>query len=69
MEKAAEPDRAILQRIAEALGVSVEQFFTDTPPVNTNELLRLWSKIRTAEGHLRALEALRAIAAEDGGEI
>jgi transcriptional regulator with XRE-family HTH domain len=69
MAKLAEPDRAILERLADALGVPVERFFTGSLPVDTDECLHLWSVIRTAEGRLRALEALRAIAAEEGGEI
>jgi transcriptional regulator with XRE-family HTH domain len=65
MEKSAAPDRAILKRIAEALGVPVERFFSDSLPVNADECLYLWSRIRTAEGRLRALEALRSIADEE----
>jgi transcriptional regulator with XRE-family HTH domain len=69
MAKPREPDRAVLQRIADALGVPVERFFTGSLPVSADECLYLWSRIRTAEGRLRALEALRAIAVEEGGEI
>jgi transcriptional regulator with XRE-family HTH domain len=65
MDKSAEPDRAILKRIGEALGVPVERFFSDSLPDNADECLYLWSRIRTAEGRLRALEALRSIADED----
>jgi transcriptional regulator with XRE-family HTH domain len=65
MEKSAEPDRAILKRIAEALDVPVERFFSDSLTANADECLYLWSRIRTAEGRLRALEALRSIADED----
>ncbi|MCJ2051039.1 hypothetical protein [Methylobacterium sp. J-070] len=65
MVRSAEPDRAALQRIADALGVPVERFFTDSLPVNADGCLYLWSRIRTAEGRQRALEALRAIADEE----
>ncbi|MCJ2050666.1 hypothetical protein [Methylobacterium sp. J-070] len=65
MARSAEPDRATLQRIADALGVPVERFFTDSLPVYADECLNLWSRIKTVEGRLRALEALRTIADED----
>ena len=62
MVKSAEPDRVILERIADALGVPVERFFTSSSSVDTEECLRLWSMIKTQEGRRRAVEALRAIA-------
>ena len=65
MAKPTEPDWAVLQRIADALGVPVERFFTGSLPVNADECLYLWSRITTEEGRLRALEALRSIADED----
>jgi len=65
MDKSAGPDRVILERIAEALGVPVERFFSDSLPVDADECLYLWSRIRTAEGRVRALEALRSIADKD----
>lgn len=65
MAKSAEPDRLILQRIADALSVPVDRFFTGSGPVDTDECLRLWSAIRTAEGRRRGLEALRTIAEEE----
>ena len=65
MDYSAEPDRAILQRIADALGMSVEQFFTGNLPVDESECLRLWNRIKTLEGRRRALEALRKIVDED----
>jgi hypothetical protein len=62
------PDKTslvILERIATALGVPVEQFVTndlrsETVP-RADECLRLWFKIKTPEGRRRALESLRAI--------
>jgi len=65
MAKSAEPDRAALQRIADALGVPVERFSTGSLPVNVDECLYLWSRIRTVEGRRRAVEALRTIADEE----
>ena len=56
-----EPNWATLQRIADALGVPVEQFLTGALPVDTEECLRLCSMIKTEEGRRRAVEALRAI--------
>ena len=60
-----EPDGAILRQIAEALGVPIERFFTAARPAEaacrTDEVLQLWSGIRTEEGRQRALEALRTI--------
>ncbi|TXN76585.1 hypothetical protein FV228_00070 [Methylobacterium sp. WL18] len=65
MDNSAEPDRAILQRIADALGVPVEWFFTGSLPVDADECLHIWAKIRTEEGRRRALEALRTMADEE----
>ena len=67
MNKPAEPGRAILQRIADDLGVPVEQFFTSSVRSEADEYLRLWLRIKTQEGRLRALEAVRTIA--DEGEV
>lgn len=64
MDQSSEPDRAILKRIADALGVPVERFFTGSLPVDASECLRLWCLIKTEDGRLRALDALRAIADE-----
>ena len=61
-----EPAWAVLRKIADALGVSVERFFTVKSPSDDSsdedECLRLWSEIKTEEGRRRALEALRTIA-------
>jgi transcriptional regulator with XRE-family HTH domain len=65
MDNSAAPDRAILQRIADALGVPVERFFSDSLPADADECLRLWDRIRTDEGRRRALEVLRTIADEE----
>lgn len=65
MEKFAEPDRAILKRIAEALGVPVERFFGASPPPGADECLDLWSRIKTEAGRRRALDALRTIVDEE----
>lgn len=62
MNEPTEPARAILQRIADHLGVAVEGFFTGSMPSEADECLHLWFRIRTPEARLRALEALRAIA-------
>ncbi|MFK5600583.1 hypothetical protein ACFZ8E_26880 [Methylobacterium sp. HMF5984] len=62
MEKSADPQRAILRRIADKLGVPVEQFFTGNLPLDADDCLRLWLRIKTDEGRRQALEALRAIA-------
>jgi hypothetical protein len=65
MEKFNSAQHVALRRIADALGVSVEHFFMDAPPANpianAGECLRLWSEIKTPEGRLQALEALRLI--------
>ena len=65
MNKSAEPARAILQRIADDLGVPVEQFFTGDMLSEADEYFRLWLRIKTPKGRLRALEAVRAIADEE----
>lgn len=63
------PSRAVLHRLAHALGVPVERFFAgerDTDVVvSTDECLRLWSKIMTNEGKQQALAALKALAASE----
>lgn len=60
------PNLAALRRIADALGVPVERFFTDTLSsgliADADECLRLWARIATEEGRRQALEALRVIA-------
>lgn len=65
MEKYDEPARALLQQIADALGVPVEQFFGPSPSAGADEILHLWSRIRTEAGRTRALEALQAIVDEE----
>lgn len=62
MEKSADPQRAVLRRIADKLGVPVEQFFTGNLSSDADECLRLWLRIKTDEGRRKALEALRAVA-------
>lgn len=62
MTKSIEPERVKLKQIADALGVPVERFFGDIISSGVDECLLMWSKIKTPEGRLRALEALRAIA-------
>lgn len=65
MRESDEPTRAILQRIADSLDVPIERFFTDSMPLEAEECLRLWFKIKTPDGRYRALEALRVIADEE----
>ena len=65
MRKFDEPTRALLQQIADALGVPVEQFFGASLFAGADEVLHLWSRIRTEAGRTRALEAMRAIVAEE----
>ena len=59
------PSLAALRRIADALGVTVERFFTEEPSLeavtDADACLRLWSKITTEEGRRQALKALRVI--------
>jgi transcriptional regulator with XRE-family HTH domain len=66
MEYSNSPKHAALQTIADALGVPVERFFAQSPPlaaaVSAEECLRLWSEIRTEAGRQQALDALRMIA-------
>ena len=57
MAKSARPNRAALQRIADALGVPVDRFFTDRFPVDADECLYLWSRIRTEGGTPAGLES------------
>jgi hypothetical protein len=45
--------------------VPVEDFFTDTVLPDVAECLHLWFKIKTSDGRLRALEALRVIAEKE----
>ncbi|WP_267428323.1 hypothetical protein [Methylobacterium sp. GC_Met_2] len=56
---------AILDLIAAALDVPVERFFVSGSSAKTaaatDECLRLWDKITTDQGRLKALEALRLI--------
>ena len=65
MKKFSSPSLVAIQRIADALGVPVEHFFSDPPSesltANADECLRLWSEIRTDEGRRQAIEALRVI--------
>lgn len=56
---------ALLQRIADGIGVPVQQFYTDTTPLDGSECLSLWFSIRTPEGRYRALQALRAIVEDE----
>lgn len=56
---------AILQRIADAIGVPVERFSEGDAFVDTDRCLRLWFRIGTAEGRRRALETLQAIGDEE----
>ncbi|GLS68185.1 hypothetical protein GCM10007890_01970 [Methylobacterium tardum] len=68
MNEMDKPDRATLRRLAEALGVPVEQFFKNAMSTEAtadgDECLRLWLSIRTAEGRARALKMLREIVEE-----
>jgi hypothetical protein len=68
MSSSVAPNRATLERIADALGVPVEQLYAGSLPVDGDACLRLWSRIRTDEGRRRALEALRVIADEEPTE-
>ena len=69
MGKFDDPKRDVLHSIADALGVPVEQFYSDGPAPRTStgedDCLRLWSRIRTEEGRAQALEALQAIVDEE----
>jgi hypothetical protein len=69
MNDSDEREWAALHRLAKVLDVPTEQFFTGPPQpvsaVSADECLRLWSRIKTPEGRLRALEALRVIAATE----
>lgn len=59
--------RAVLHRLADTLGIPVEQFFTGKPDLEgtagADECLRLWFQIATEGGRQQALAALKAIAA------
>ena len=59
------PTLEALRRIADALGVPVEQFFSASSPVGADECLHLLFRIRTEAGRKRALGALRAIVDEE----
>ena len=65
MEKSNCPAQALLGRIADALGVPVENFLTKPPPekvpATTEHCLRLWAEITTEAGKQQALQALRMI--------
>lgn len=65
MEKIDAPCWAILDRLADALGVAPNHFFMDQPPADppasADECMRLWSEITTEEGRQQALQALRVI--------
>ena len=69
MAKSDDPKRAILHNIADALGVSVEQFYGGDPALKMStgedECLRLWRKIGSDKGRAQALKALQAIADEE----
>jgi hypothetical protein len=69
MNDSDEREWAALHRLAKVLDVPIERFFTGPPQpvsaVSADEYLRLWSRIKTPEGRLRALEALRVIAATE----
>lgn len=60
------PALVTLIKIADALGVSAECFFTQASPTvpvaSEDECLRLWSEIRTEEGRQQALAVMRVIA-------
>jgi hypothetical protein len=62
--------RARLKRIAQALDLPPDHFFTEAAThgvvAEANECLRLWGRIRTPEDRRRALEALRALAEAEG---
>lgn len=68
-EKCDDPKLAILRSIADALGMSVEQFYGGDPALKTSasedDCLRRWRRIRTDEGRARALKALQAIGDEE----
>lgn len=71
MDKIDAPRWALLHRLAAALGIPVERFLSDAPPMEAtaqaDACLRLWSEIRTEEGRRQALEALRAILERERG--
>ena len=67
MEESEKRVAAILQRIADEIGVPVQQFSTDTTPLDASECLSLWFSIRSPEGRYRALQALRAIVEDETG--
>lgn len=72
MKRLMPPKHAVLRKIADALGVPVEHFFTDRPSTKadatTDECLHLWGKITTEAGQRQALEALRTIADDESRE-
>ncbi len=59
---------AKLTAMAASLNVSVESFFADTEAAKhlawASECVRLWDRIKTAEGRRRALAYLRELADE-----
>jgi hypothetical protein len=67
MDDIDEREWAVLHKLAKVLDVPIERFFAGPPQpvsaISADECLRLWSRIKTPEGRLRALEALRVIAA------
>ncbi|MBO1021126.1 hypothetical protein IPV08_14225 [Methylobacterium sp. SD274] len=65
MEESDKRVAALLQRIADEIGVPVQQFSTDSTLLDASECLSLWFSIRTPEGRCRALQALRAIVEDE----
>ncbi|MCJ2121098.1 hypothetical protein [Methylobacterium sp. J-077] len=59
---------AKLHTMAALLDIPVESFFTNDEAADrfdkANECLRLWDRIKTADGRRRALECLRELANE-----
>jgi hypothetical protein len=65
MRENEQAETAVLRRVADALGMTVDRFFTAAQArgtdINSDECLRLWSEIATEDGRRQALEAMRAI--------
>ena len=66
MNDPADAGMAKLHVMAAVLGIPIESFFDEHEEVGrlfeSSECLRLWDKIKTADGRRRALECLRELA-------
>jgi hypothetical protein len=68
-KKIDKPGWAVLNRLADVLGVAPEHFFIDASPTgpaaSAEECMRWWSEIATEEGRRQALRAPSAIVERD----